>query len=194
MRFIQKVVNKLQMLLHEPLMRGACLSKATTRFPKTSSVINNSKSIEAISIGEHSVVAGELLVYADGGQIQIGDYCFVGPGTRVWSGECISIGNRVLISHNVNIYDCPSHSLSASERHAHFLEATLGKRANIGNLKKEPVFIEDDAWIGSGAMIMRGVRIGKGAIVAAGAIVSKDVPSYTIVGGAVATPLGISKE
>lgn len=194
MRLIQKVVNKLQMLLHEPLMRGACMSKTTTRFPKTSSIINNSQNIQAIAIGEHSVISGELLVYADGGQIQIGDYCFVGPGTRIWSGKSISIGNRVLISHNVNIYDCPSHSLSASERHAHFLEATLGKKANIGNLKKESVFIEDDVWIGSGAIIMRGVRIGKGGIVAAGAIVSKDVPPYTIVGGSVATQLGVSKE
>ncbi len=43
--------------------------------------------------------------------------------------------------------------------------------------------IEDDAWIGHGAIIMQGVRIGRGSIVAAGAVVVRDVPPYEIHGG-----------
>lgn len=43
--------------------------------------------------------------------------------------------------------------------------------------------IEDDAWLGHGAIIMQGVRVGRGAIVAAGAVVVRDVPPYEIHGG-----------
>lgn len=46
-----------------------------------------------------------------------------------------------------------------------------------------PIIVEDDVWIGTGAMIMSGVTVGKGAIVAAGAVVTKNVPPYSIVGG-----------
>ncbi len=45
------------------------------------------------------------------------------------------------------------------------------------------ITIEDDVWIGSGAIITDGVHIGKGGVVAAGAVVVKDVQAHTIVGG-----------
>jgi len=38
-------------------------------------------------------------------------------------------------------------------------------------------------WIGYGAILLHGITIGEGAVVAAGTIVTKDVPSYSIVGG-----------
>jgi acetyltransferase-like isoleucine patch superfamily enzyme len=53
------------------------------------------------------------------------------------------------------------------------------------------VIIEDDVWVGSGAIILKGVRVGRGSIVAAGAVVNKGVPPYTIVGGVPAKVLSI---
>lgn len=47
----------------------------------------------------------------------------------------------------------------------------------------EPVVIEDDADIGTGAVILPGVTVGRGAQVGAGAVVSHDVEPYTVVGG-----------
>lgn len=43
--------------------------------------------------------------------------------------------------------------------------------------------IGNDVWIGHGAIIIAGVHIGDGAIIAAGSVVTKDVQSYSIVGG-----------
>ena len=45
------------------------------------------------------------------------------------------------------------------------------------------IHIEEDVWIGHGAIIMHGVRISSGAVIAAGAVVTKDVAPNTIVGG-----------
>ena len=48
---------------------------------------------------------------------------------------------------------------------------------------KGDIVIDNDVWIGYGAIIMSGVHIAQGAVIAAGAVVTKDVPAYTIVGG-----------
>ena len=43
--------------------------------------------------------------------------------------------------------------------------------------------VEDDCWIGAGAMILDGVRIGRGCVIAAGAVVTRDMPAYSVVAG-----------
>lgn len=45
------------------------------------------------------------------------------------------------------------------------------------------IHIGHDVWIGQGASILSGVTIGNGAVIATQSLVTKDVPSYTIVGG-----------
>ena len=47
----------------------------------------------------------------------------------------------------------------------------------------KPIVVEDDVWIGAKVTVLGGVTIGRSAIVAAGAVVTKDVESYSIVGG-----------
>ncbi len=133
-----------------------------------------------IRIGEHCYVRGRLLTYGHAGEISMGDWCYIGVRTEIWSMASVSIGNRVLVSHGVNIIDGSSHSSVASERHQHFRDIlTKGHPRNtdeVPGVDGAPIVIEDDAWISFGATILKGVRIGKGSIVAAGAIVTKDVP------------------
>jgi len=73
-----------------------------------------------IRVGEHTYIRGRLLTYAHGGEITIGDWCYIGARSEIWSMNSIRIGNRVLISHDVNIHDGTAHSLDSDERHAHF--------------------------------------------------------------------------
>jgi virginiamycin A acetyltransferase len=54
---------------------------------------------------------------------------------------------------------------------------------------KGDTVVGHDVWLGYSALIMPGVRIGNGAIVATRSVVTKDVPSYAIVGGNPATVL-----
>ena len=46
-----------------------------------------------------------------------------------------------------------------------------------------PIKICDKVWIGFNSIILSGVTVGEGAVAAAGSVVTKDVPSWTIVGG-----------
>jgi acetyltransferase-like isoleucine patch superfamily enzyme len=43
--------------------------------------------------------------------------------------------------------------------------------------------IDDDAWLGTGAILLPNVRVGIGAVVGAGSVVTKNVPDFTVVVG-----------
>lgn len=148
-------------------------------------VSNTRKVRDAILIGEHTHVLGELLIFAHDGNISIGDWSYIGKGTRIWSGKQIVIGNRVLIAHNVNIFDNLTHPIDAQARHAHYVEVVTKGFPSVTHvdLSEKQVIIGDDVWIGCQSIIMRGVSIGHGAIIAAGSVVTKDVPAYTMVAG-----------
>jgi len=148
-----------------------------------SRILNMRSDKDAISIGNATHVLGELMVYPHGGQIVIGDECYVGDGTRIWSGESIVVGNRVQISHGVNIFDGRTHPLSAQARNEHFKKIIASGHPPEMDLDERPVVIEDDAWIACMCIILRGVHIGRGAIVGAGSVVTKDVPAWSVVAG-----------
>jgi len=175
-------------------LRRFCTVKDGVRFLRSANISNSHVNAASIEIGENSVIGGSLLVFPDGGEIRVGSHCFIGPETRIWSGASVEIGNRVLISHGVNIHDSIAHSISASERHQHFIQILLLANGALGNVSKAPVVIEDDVWIGFNATVMKGVRIGRGAVIAAGAIVTKDVAPFSIVAGPGAKVIGSSLE
>ena len=52
-----------------------------------------------------------------------------------------------------------------------------------------PVAIDDYVVIGTRVTVLAGFHIGRGAVIASGAVVTKDVPSYAVVGGVPAQPI-----
>ncbi len=140
------------------------------------------------SIGKQTSIRGKLEIFYDGGQIIIGDRCYIGDHSRIWAADKIKIGNDVLIAHNVNIFDNDTHPIDYIERR---IDAENMIRKNARNydrkefksLRKSPIEIGDDVWIGCNSIILKGVKIGDRAIVAAGSVVTKDVPPNCIVAG-----------
>jgi acetyltransferase-like isoleucine patch superfamily enzyme len=148
-------------------------------------ISNLSQCPDLIAIGKDSVVRGELLIFAHSGKISIGESCYVGEGTRIWSSASIDIGNHVFISHNVNIHDTNSHSIDAYLRSQHIAKimSTGHPKENIFDIKASSVVIKDDVWIGFNSTILKGVTIGERSVIAACSVVTKDVPSNVIVAG-----------
>lgn len=102
----------------------------------------------------------------------------IGNGTYINGGDiCASkhakivIGENCLISYNVHI---------RTDMHIY---KEIDVPINKQGVKEKDIIIENNVWIGYGAQIMPGVTIGTGSIVGAGAIVTRDVPSYKVVGG-----------
>ncbi len=107
--------------------------------------------------------------------ISIGNDVYIGPGACFSSITKIVIGNKVMFGPNVTIMG-GDHNTSVIGKYMFDVNEKLSNN-------DKPIIIENDVWVGTGAIILKGVVIGRGAIIAAGAIVNKSVAPYTIVGG-----------
>ena len=168
-----------------------CVLGECSKIYEQAKIQNASSRAENIAIGRNTHIAGNLTVWANAGKIEVGDDCFVGENTRVYSAKHVKIGNRVLIAHGCNIFDSNIHSLNPEERHQEYLQNITNGLIKLYSMKEADVVIEDDVWIGGSVIILKGVTIGKGAIVGAGSVITTNIPQYAV---AVGNPARIVRE
>ena len=100
-----------------------------------------------------------------------------------WIG--VKIGNGVCIGYDTIIETAHPELVTIKDG------ATVGIRctilAHFWDYQK-PVVIEEDAFVGPGAIILPNVVVGRGAVVAAGSVVTASVPELTLVQGNPAKP------
>lgn len=111
--------------------------------------------------------------------IVTGRHCWLGINAVLASGQGgIFLGNNVLVGPNAVIvtgeHDFRNTFVSSVEQ----------------DYTGKPIHIDDNAWIGAGAIILGGVRIGEHAVIGAGAVVTKSVEPYTVVAGVPARHIG----
>lgn len=112
-----------------------------------------------------------------GGYLEVGDDSIL-VGSIFMCGESIILGRRVIVSYNVTIADSDFHPTDPEERKLDAIaNAPSGDRSRRPAIVTRPVVIEDDVWIGIGAIVLKGVHVGRGARIRAGAVVTKDVPA-----------------
>jgi acetyltransferase-like isoleucine patch superfamily enzyme len=117
------------------------------------------------------------------GRVEIGDDSLI-VGATFMCAERVSIGMRCIISHQVTLADSDFHPVDPAERQRDAVaNAPFGDRALRPALVARPIVIEDDCWVGIGAIILKGVRIGRGARVEPGAVVTRNVPEGSVVAG-----------
>lgn len=130
--------------------------------------------IEKVKVGNGTY--GSLEVYAFGRKkegLEIGNYCSIaGSVVFILGGE-----------HRMDTI-----STFPFSRHI------FGKIDNPDNATKGKIKVDDDVWIGHGAIILSGVHIGQGAVIGAGSVVAKDVPPYAVYVGNQVKKYRFSKE
>lgn len=139
-----------------------------------------------ISIGDNSTFGRGTVLWAPnkmtiGNNVYIGKYCTLQAD--------IEMGNNIEIANNVGLigkYDHDFSKIGVSIKDAPW----IGDSSYDFKGKNKKIVVEDDVWIGYGAIVTTGIKIHRGAIVAAGSVVTHDVPAYSIVGGNPAHVLG----
>lgn len=124
-----------------------------------------------MTIGKGSTIHMWARFY-DPRNIEIGDDTIIGDHAFLDGRAHLKIGNHVAFASSVMVYNA-QHDID--DEHFKPVEGD--------------VVIEDYVFVGPRAIILPGVKIGKGAVVAAGAVVTKDIPSFTVVGGVPAKEL-----
>lgn len=104
-------------------------------------------------IGKDTYIGEDLIVIDE-----LGD-----PSTK------LTIGERVAISLRVTLV---LHSAPNESRIRKYIREQKGT-----------IVIHDDAWIGTGAVIMPNIEVGEGSVVGSNAVVTRNVPDYTVVAG-----------
>lgn len=102
----------------------------------------------------------------DGAKLRVrkGATCIIGNNSSINCNnmivcrERIEIGNDVMFSPNVQIYD-----------HDHDFRATGGVK--VGKYKTAPVKIGNNVWIGANTVILRGTELGDNCVIGAGCVV-----------------------
>lgn len=107
----------------------------------------------------------------------VGDDFFLNVNCKLMDSGKIAIGNHVFIAPNVCI---------VTEEHAMDVKQRLE-----GLEYTHPVYIGDNVWICTGAIILPGVTIGANSVIGAGAVVTKDIPPNSL---AVGNPCRVIKE
>ncbi|MGD9002685.1 MAG: sugar O-acetyltransferase [Anaerolineae bacterium] len=119
-------------------------------------------------IGRDSII--EPPFYCTYGQnIYIGDHVYLNVLCTIVDNNEVHIGHQVAIGPGVQIYTA-AHDLQAEARIQGWEVA-------------KPIVIEDNVWLGGGAILLPGVRIGRNAVVGAGAVVPRSVPANVVVAG-----------
>ena len=108
--------------------------------------------------------------YCDyGDKITLGHRVYINVNCTFLDGGQITIGDDCLIGPNVQILTI-NHALSAKERI---------QKDNYA----ENIHIENNVWIGAGAIILPGIHIGSGAVVGAGSVVTKNIQANSLYAG-----------
>lgn len=112
-----------------------------------------------------------------GKNTHLGDNVYANFNLTLVDDTDIYIGDNVMIGPNV-IIDTGTHPINPELRR---------KQAQY-NIS---VVIEENVWIGGGAIILPGVRIGKNSVIGAGSVVTKDIPENVV---AVGNPCKVMRE
>ncbi|MDJ0691598.1 MAG: DapH/DapD/GlmU-related protein [Xenococcaceae cyanobacterium MO_188.B32] len=108
----------------------------------------------------------------DGGSLKIGSDTHIQPRCQFSAYQAsIQIGCGVQIAPNCAFY---------SDDYG----IVPGEAIKYQPLQtKRGIIVEDDAWLGHGAVVLDGVRIGKGAVIGSGTVVNRDIPDGAIAVG-----------
>ena len=185
-----RIFKKLAFILHNRISNHSRVSfscyiknPANIRLGKNVK-IHSDTSLDAgqtgiLTIGDRVILDRYAYINASYGFVRIGAGTAINNFSVVDGTGGVEIGRNVLIGPNVQII---------SYQHNYRDRSVPIKQQGT---TCEKIEIQDDVWIGAGAVILAGVVIGQGSVVGAGGVVTKTCPPYSVLAG---VPARIIKE
>ena len=131
-----------------------------------------------VKLGKNVRCQWSVRFWSPNKKIIIGDNVAIGAYSTIHVDT--EIGNHVMFASYVSLVGKDAHTTDMPGKT--MIESPRGDKLGIT--------IEDDVWLGFGAIILSGVTIGRGSIVAAGSVVTKNVEPYSIVASPAARKVG----
>lgn len=133
---------------------------------------------DQVTIGRGTAIKCTSVLWSPGKGLVVGPRSAFGDYSHIGAAGGIVIGADVLCGPRVSLH---------SENHRYEDPARPIREQGV---RREGIEIEDDCWLGSGAIVLDGVRIGRGSVIAAGSVVAKSVPAGSIAAGVPARVIG----
>ncbi len=126
----------------------------------------------------------------------MGEGCYIEPPLHANWGSHTHLGNKVYANFNLTLVDDthiyigdnvmfgPNVTLCTA---GHPIEPELRRQVYQYNF---PIHIEENVWIGAGAIVLPGVTIGKNSVIGAGSVVTRDIPENVV---AMGTPCRVAR-
>lgn len=143
-----------------------------------------------VILNDHTEIFGTVASLKDG-QVIMGEWSKIGPGTLVEAVTKVEIGKDTAIATGVTIRDNNSHPISPAYRRNMRRTPHDSIERYSSRSDSKPIIIGENVWIGENARICKGVTIGDNAIIAADSVVTKNVPANAVAAG---NPAKIVKE
>ncbi len=126
----------------------------------------------SICLGEMNIFYPHCSIRIGKGYLKTGREVSFGPGCHIYEPRAgLEIGDYCLIAAGV---------LLCGVEHGY---ARLDIPMRHQPTKEEPIVIEENVWIGMGAIILPGVTIATGSIIGAGSVVTRSIPALSIANG-----------
>lgn len=113
-----------------------------------------------------------IIVARDGGIVKIGERVGI-SGSTIYSLSGIRIGDDTIVGAGCKIVDSDFHPLDAEAR----------KRDERKEIRRSPIEIGRQVFIGMGSIILRGTVLGDRCVVGAGSVVKGVFPSDAVIAG-----------
>ena len=118
------------------------------------------------------------------GKIDIGKFVVL-QGTRIVSNLSVTIKDHTMVSWGSVITDSwfTDEILTVKERREMLMNTSKSSNRHLEFVAPKPIIIDENVWVGFGAIILPGLTIGRGAVVGCKSVVTENVPPYAVVVG-----------